>query len=118
MPDSTWLPVAVSPPGTGGDPYPPIVVNIGDLLSHWTGGLLKSTNHRVVIPALRKDDRYSIAYFCHPIATTKLVPVPSELIENTRKKTHEEHGSGAPQMVLTASQHLTKRLADTYGWKQ
>lgn len=28
----------------------PILVNIGDLLSYWTNGLLKSTVHRVVFP--------------------------------------------------------------------
>ena len=117
MPDSTWLPVAVNPPGTEDDPLPPIVVNIGDLLSHWTGGLLKSVNHRVVIPTIRKDDRYSIAYFCHPVATTKLVPVPSDLIKKAQSG-HDKQGNEVPNTVLTAAQHLKRRLAEAYGWEQ
>ena len=119
MPNSTWLPVAVKPPGTEEDAFPPIVVNIGDLLSYWTGGLLKSTNHRVVIPTMRKDDRYSIAYFCHPVATTDLVPVPSPLIKWAQNGVHEKRGENeTPRAILTAAQHLKKRLADTYGWEQ
>lgn len=71
----------VSPPGTENDPSPPILVNIGDLLSHWTNNLFKSTVHRVVFPKGGKEggeDRYSIAYFGHPVGTTVLEPVPSE----------------------------------------
>lgn len=49
-----WAPVSVFPPGTEEDASPPILVNIGDLLSHWTNGLLKSTVHRVIFP---KDSR-------------------------------------------------------------
>ncbi len=46
--ENTWAPVPVTPPGTENDPAPPILVNIGDLLSYWTNGLLRSTVHRVV----------------------------------------------------------------------
>ena len=44
---------------------PPLVVNIGDLLSYWTAGLLKSTIHRVKFPAKAQElgqDRYSIVF--------------------------------------------------------
>lgn len=44
---------------------PPIdntfVVNAGDMLTHWTNGLIPATPHRVLSP--RTTDRYSIAYF-------------------------------------------------------
>ena len=30
--DGSWAPVAVFPPGTDHDPYPPIALNVGDLL--------------------------------------------------------------------------------------
>ncbi|CBX96653.1 hypothetical protein LEMA_P109180.1 [Plenodomus lingam JN3] len=51
-PSHTWIPVPVNPsPSTL--PHPPILVNIGDLLSFWTRGMLKSTVHRVVLEERR-----------------------------------------------------------------
>ncbi|KAJ9637907.1 hypothetical protein H2199_007402 [Coniosporium tulheliwenetii] len=50
-PNNTWAPVPVNPLN---QTVPPILVNIGDLLSYWTNGLLKSTVHRVIFP---KDGR-------------------------------------------------------------
>ena len=110
-PASTWSSVPVFPPGTETDAFPPILVNIGDLLSYWTNGLLKSTVHRVVFPDGGGDDRYSIAYFCHPVDDASLVPVPSDLVssQSTGKR-------GTAEELLTAAQHLKKRLAATYGW--
>lgn len=114
-PSSTWAPVAVYPPGTEDDAVPPIVVNIGDLLSYWTAGVLKSTMHRVCLPRKNKEDRYSIAFFCHPVATTELTPIPSPLVgaaEGDSRKPEEDKKA----RVLTAAEHLRKRLAVTYGW--
>ena len=116
-----WVPVPVIPDGytpersssptwtsegiDNDDTLPPILVNIGDLLSYWTGGLLRSTVHRVVMPkelpsqqqeeqqqqeflssngastTSRGEHRYSIAYFGHPNDDTELVPVPSEVVK-------------------------------------
>ncbi|EOD44336.1 putative oxidoreductase protein [Neofusicoccum parvum UCRNP2] len=79
--EGKWAPVPVNP--TGDEAAPPILVNIGDLLSYWTDGLLKSTVHRVVFPKEAGggvgEDRYSMAYFCHPLDDAKLVPVPSQV---------------------------------------
>ncbi|PYI11111.1 Clavaminate synthase-like protein, partial [Aspergillus sclerotiicarbonarius CBS 121057] len=86
--------------GEEGYPFPPILVNIGDLLSYWTSGLLKSTVHRVVFPISEQtssssssssslsagQDRYSIVYFCHPMDRTELMPVPSVVVEEFRAK--------------------------------
>lgn len=114
-PSSTWAPVAVYPTGTEGDAVPPIVVNIGDLLSYWTAGVLKSTKHRVCIPKGNKEDRYSIAFFCHPVATTELTPIPSLLVGATEDDAREPVENQKSQ-TLTAAEHLRKRLAVTYGW--
>lgn len=128
-PETTWAPLAVSPPGTQDDAFPPILVNVADLLSHWTNGLLKSTVHRVVFPEGGGEDRYSIAYFCHPTNDTKLVPVPSEMVRkrlSARKGTGGRaagegegggHG-GVQKAAITAEEHLNNRLAATYAWKQ
>lgn len=106
-----WAPVAVSPPGTENDPSPPILVNIGDLFSHWTNGLLKSTVHRVIFPKNAKrggDDRYSIAFFCHPVGDTVLEAIPSQMV-----KERAENGS-LEKTTLTADEHLMSRLKATY----
>ncbi|OQO14863.1 hypothetical protein B0A48_00245 [Cryoendolithus antarcticus] len=90
----------------------PILVNIGDLLEDWTAGLLKSTVHRVVFPKEgRGEDRYSIAYFCHPLDDARLEPVPSELV----RRHAEVHGrTGRGERMVTAKDHLMERLRSTY----
>ncbi|CCE80030.1 Piso0_003127 [Millerozyma farinosa CBS 7064] len=93
---------------------PPIVVNIADQLSYWTAGLLKSTIHRVKFPKEAQEsgrDRYSIVFFSHPNDDTLLEPVPSELIRSIANR-----GANVESTLLTAKQHLDKRLASTYGF--
>ncbi|KAK1778218.1 hypothetical protein QBC45DRAFT_414781 [Copromyces sp. CBS 386.78] len=120
-----WVPVPVCPPGTENDPQPPILVNIGDLLSYWTNGLLRSTVHRVVFPGAGggnnnavegesgQGERYSIAYFCHPVGTTKLEPVPSERVRKFGEENGQVKKSEARKM-LTADEHLMSRLQASY----
>lgn len=109
----TWAPVAVMPRGTENDPGPPILVNIGDLFSYWTNGLLKSTVHRVIFPKIGisgGEDRYSIAFFCHPLNDTLLEPVPSDMV---RARAFDRQ-DGDEMKVLTAKEHLLGRLKATY----
>lgn len=122
--EGEWVPVPVCPPGTEDDAQPPILVNIGDLLSYWTNGLLRSTVHRVVFPGAGagasegsngmvegesgEGERYSIAFFCHPVGTSKLEPVPSERV----RKFGEENGQvkkNGERKMLTADEHLMSR---------
>ncbi|KAB5575832.1 hypothetical protein GE09DRAFT_1169665 [Coniochaeta sp. 2T2.1] len=128
--DNTWAPVPVCPPGTEDDPAPPVLVNIGDLLSYWTNGLLRSTVHRVVFPTQQVVDgesaaepRYSIAFFCHPVGTARLEPVPSERVRayvpakvKGVGKGGEEEGANpyAERRVVTADEHLQMRLRASY----
>lgn len=108
-PRSTWSPVPVYPPGTEEDQVPPILVNVGYLLEHWTNGLLKSTMHRVVLPGGGKEDRYSIAYFCHPADDTELVRVPSALThKRPSKDLRPVNGQGVVK-AMTAAEHLESR---------
>ncbi|KAF4120444.1 Isopenicillin N synthase [Geosmithia morbida] len=121
----TWAPVPVSPPGTENDPSPPILVNIGDLLSYWTNGLFRSTVHRVVFDqdsaavagdAVASTPRYSIAFFCHPAGSTTLGTVPSERVRSFNPA--EGTASANPyaeRKVLTADEHLHMRLKASYG---
>lgn len=119
----TWQPVPVFPPNYPSTTYPPILVNIADLMSYWTGGLLRSTVHRVIFPkdSQGAKDRYSIAYFAHPRDDTELVAVPSRLVQEHISKTKGlemvEHGHGGgvtKERAITAKEHLMKRLNATY----
>jgi len=100
---------------------PPILVNMGDLLSFWTKGLLKSTVHRVTFSG--GEERYSMAYFCHPLDEVRLDAVPSRVIEQFGEQGREELREqrerlglvGEGEQVLTARQHLERRLKVTYG---
>jgi isopenicillin N synthase-like dioxygenase len=121
-PDNTWAPVPVFPPGyKTSTTLPPILVNIADLLSYWTNGLLKSTVHRVIFPKDARrggEDRYSIAYFCHPANHTKLVPVPSKMVQDLKFSGQVGHGGGVDESkAMTAAEHLHKRLEATYGFR-
>lgn len=122
-PSETWAPVAVIPPAyeSTSTTTPPILVNIGDLLSYWTNGLLKSTVHRVIFPAGEKKDRYSIAFFCHPANDEKLVPVPSKIVRESRLEEGVEVGYGggaSKERAMTAKEHLMNRLEATYGFRK
>lgn len=87
---------------------PPLVVNIADLMSFWTNGVLRSTVHRVNFNPgdTRTSDRYSIVFFVHPDNDTTLDLVPSEIVKNA--------GNGIDRPVITAWDHLKKRLTETY----
>ena len=121
--ESRWAPVPVLPDGYD-DEVPPILVNIGDLMSYWTEGLLRSTVHRVFFPkdTKGKSDRYSIAFFCHPLDDAELIPVPSRIVKEHREKKsrsdgQDEYGHGGGLgggRAITAKEHLMKRLQATY----
>ncbi|KAM0238267.1 hypothetical protein ACHAP5_008790 [Fusarium lateritium] len=123
--NNVWAPVPVCPAGTEDDPSPPILINIGDLLSYWTNGLFRSTLHRVVFPTegsagvegeTSSGPRYSIAYFCHPVGTAALEPVPSERVKNfVPAEGAASENPYATSKVMTADEHLFMRLKESYG---
>jgi hypothetical protein len=101
---------------------PPILVNIGDLLSFWTGGMLKSTVHRVTFSG--GGERYSMAYFCHPLDEARLERVESRVLDKGDGEKGREELRGQRKRlglsedgveVLTAKEHLDRRLKVTYG---
>lgn len=92
-----------------------ILVNVGDQMQEWSGGLFKSTLHRVTfLPEHNHVDRYSMPFFVHPEDNVPLVPIPSHLITpNTNNTSNnqllDEHGQ-----PITAGEHLKRRLNATY----
>lgn len=122
-PTGAWVPVPVNPaPETLSSP--PILVNIGDLLCYWTNGMLKSTVHRVAFSGgeEQQQERYSMAYFCHPLDEVRLEAVESRVVREGGDR--EELGRQRERLgikgeeegvVITAKEHLERRLKVTYG---
>jgi hypothetical protein len=85
--------------------------------------MLKSTVHRVTFSG--GEERYSMAYFCHPLDDAKLEAVPSPVIEAFGEQGREELRSQRKRLglseddgdgeVITAKEHLERRLKVTYG---
>lgn len=112
-----WTPVPYIQSSTPGAAAP-LVVNIADLLSFWSSGVLRSSIHRVKFPKEVQEsgaDRYSIVYFLHPQNSVPLEPIPSDIVRAAG--THRGSNAQKDGSYMTALQHLQKRLAATYGWK-
>jgi isopenicillin N synthase-like dioxygenase len=88
--DGEWIPVPPNP-----EAY---VVNIGDMLSMWTGGAYKSSMHRVLNE--NPHDRYSIVFFLDGNLDCKLAPLD---------------GSAPASEVMTVEDHMLHRMAESYG---
>ncbi|UJR15946.1 hypothetical protein I4U23_002866 [Adineta vaga] len=97
-----------------------LVVNFGDAFEYWSNGFIKSTVHRVAMPILdstKENERFSIAYFCHPNDSTLLTPVPSKFVLD-RKFEKDAHAKLAldheNEETLTAGEHFQARINKTY----
>jgi isopenicillin N synthase-like dioxygenase len=67
QPDEVWLDAPVIPGA--------VLINIGETMTFFSGGLMKSTLHRVAkspLPQEQGKERFSMAYFCHPNMDTLL----------------------------------------------
>ncbi|KAJ1021150.1 hypothetical protein NDA16_003936 [Ustilago loliicola] len=103
-----------------------IVVNVSDAMEFWSGGLFRSTQHRVVLPRNESESgsRFSVAYFCQPDEDARLVPL--EISDKVRERCQgkvmdrEEFkrrcaAKGVADVSeLTGGQHLRARLGATY----
>lgn len=56
------------------------MVNIGDVLSAWTGGRYKSALHRVINKS--SSDRYSIPFFYDGTMTSRMEPLDGSETKN------------------------------------
>lgn len=70
----TWID-AMAPEGA-------FIINIGDVMEHWTGGVFKSTPHRVINKTGK--ERYSFPYFATPRFNTRVEPVVERIDGYTR----------------------------------
>ncbi len=88
----TFVPIAPNP-----DAY---VLNVGDMLSKWTGDEYKSSVHRVINK--EPTDRYSVVFFFDGNLDCPLDPLDGSKGEKT----------------LTVEGHMLKRMAESYGGKK
>ncbi len=96
-PTRGWEPVAFVPGS--------FVINIGDLMAHWTGGQWVSTMHRVLspLPERRASHRVSIAFFHQPnydAVIEPLLPIA---------------GQAAAPSHITSGGWIAQKMAAAYG---
>lgn len=72
--DGDWIPVKAHAQN--------LTVNVGDMLQNLTGGVLRSTTHRVVLPPgeQRLRSRYSLPFFLHPVGPMPLDPIMGDQV--------------------------------------
>jgi len=91
--NNVWLDVQPLPDG--------FVINIGDMLERWTGGLYKSTIHRVVNRS--GEERYSCPFFFEPDFESIIKPLPG-----CEPKDLSEY------QAVTSGEYLLQRYSETH----
>ncbi len=91
--EGRWVPIAPNP-----DAY---VVNVGDMLSKWTGDRYKSSLHRVVHK--NPTERYSVVFFFDGNLDCSL-----KALDGSQRDGEEG---------LTVEKHMLQRMAQSYGKK-
>lgn len=96
--NGTWIPVE---PMSGA-----FVVNLGDLLTRWTGGVYQARRHRVADTG--DQERFSIPFFLDPNvdAIIDVVPTCRDLIQ------------GHAPLPISAGAYLQSRFDDTFSYRE
>jgi len=84
------------------------VVNIGDLMQHWTSGVYHSTSHRVVSPQSKNSSnsnqpRFSMPFFVEPDFNTPVYP-----LKQFEDSTNQQYAE------TTAGEWVLSKFAATY----
>lgn len=90
-----------------------IICNIGDTLSFWSSGYLKSTIHRVVRPPEDQAHlfRQGLFYFVRPGNEVDITPAPSPLLQRLGLIKGEEESKGEKK-VVTGLEYVRARVKD------
>jgi isopenicillin N synthase-like dioxygenase len=80
-----------------------LIVNIGDMLAHWTGGRWTSTMHRAGNP--ENVDRYSIPFFVNPGFHVTVEPLFGDVRAD-------------PPVTITAGEYLLSRFDSTHDYRR
>ena len=83
-----------------------LLINLGDLMEAWTGGVWKSPRHRVA-HTQGEGELVSIVWFAGPHPSTRLLPLPSpHLADSSRDHMAKD--------IITAGQHVTNKINKTF----
>ena len=85
------------------------VINIGDTLVEWSGGILRSSIHRVTYPpgAQAKCTRYSVAYLVRANKTANMKRLKSDKIPSVEEDGEPDLDVSCQEWELRKSQALT-----------
>ncbi|KAI9276739.1 hypothetical protein BDA99DRAFT_493988, partial [Phascolomyces articulosus] len=92
-----------------------LLVNLGGTLMHWTRGLLKASNHRVIATPKETKNRYVITYFMQPETDVKLADIPSPLLPSIVPNL-----DGIPTLnkIVSAEDYIKERFIKAYKWEK
>ena len=85
---------------------PKIIVNLGDLMQHWTNGRWMSTLHRVKVPDVNEKNnktRVSLAFFQQPDWDARIECIPTCL----------DPGEKSKYSIVTSGRYLMERFHST-----
>ncbi|KAI8466920.1 MAG: hypothetical protein J3K34DRAFT_524163 [Monoraphidium minutum] len=96
-----------------------LLINLGDLAEFWSGGLFRSTPHRVTIPdgAAAGRPRHSVVFFCNGDFDAEVAPLQVALEEGdggSAQAAAGGGGSGGAGAATTAGRYICEKLGLMY----
>jgi len=98
--NGSWTPIPLLP-----DHPDALLVNLGDLMEVWTGGVWKSPRHQVLRSDQGQGELLSIVWFSGPNLETPLLPLPSPMLPISRSREDE---------IIIAGQHVMEKIKKTW----
>ena len=83
-----------------------LLINLGDLMEAWTGGVWRSPRHRVA-HTQGEGELVSIVWFAGPHPSTRILPLPSPHLTDSTREQMARH-------AITAGQHVTNKINKTF----
>lgn len=90
-----------------------LLVNLGDLTEFWSGGLFRSTPHRVSVPrGARSGPRHSVPFFCNVNFDAEVAPMGGDGQEGVQAAAGGREGSAGG--ATTAGRYILQKLGLMY----
>jgi len=98
--NGSWTPIPLLP-----DNPHALLVNLGDLMEVWTGGVWKSPRHQVLRSSQKQGELFSIVWFTGPNLATPLLPLPSPILPTYSSREDE---------IIIAGRHVMEKIKKTW----